>query len=196
MDCLGPERVGKCINFCRKPTRRLHVNRGTLITHTKPPGWVGIDCIYCFGWQQSQNAFIKSNCKHGCLPGGINPFPTTSTQKTWQRKSTLALISTTKKANTAPFTKAKKTTSFWSNISLLAQESRSEQHDSNNSKAYIWLLVGILGGFVVLVGLFVTSSKLFRRLPNMKRKTNKIGPNDVIIHQPDNHNIVEVYVIS
>ena len=195
VDCLGPKRVGICANFCRNPTRRPYVRL------TKPPGWVGIDCKYCFSWQSSKNEFIRSNCKHGCLPGGLNPFSTTPSQhKTRKQQSTLTTtISTTIKTNTPYFTKPKTTIKWWfcnSNIGLLTQETTPANQDGvNNPKAYIWLLVGILGGFVVLVGLFVASSTLLGKL-SKKIKTNKIGPTDVIIHHPENYNMIDVYVIS
>ena len=178
------------------------------IIRTRPPGWVGIDCAYCFGWTISSNSFIRTHCPFGCLPGGLKPpfgvrKGTTFPPLTYGIPITI--IVTAKKTRTLPYTtptKTTKTTSkcvFCKDKNTFSMVHKSYQkvlkttNDTKDPKAFIWILVGILGG-IIFVGFFVVSFELLGRLATNWK--NKIGPTDVIIYQPDCRKNREVYVIT
>ena len=178
---------------------------------TKRRGWLA--CDICFGFQSNPDPFIRKNCALGCIYNGARPpfnkkpTPPSTRSTTSQQKQTpttfkIWLTSTqTNKRDYTTVSVANIRTQFEANelgdgdriVGRIKYDTKNNTKDAN---AFIWLLLGIFGGFIFLVGFFTFSTKLLARVTNTQRN-NKIGPTDVIIHRPTNrNNNLDIYVIT
>jgi len=216
----------KCAQYCKDqgylPTLNPTVTKITptkifkRFIKTKPPGWIGYKCLYCFGYKNSKDPLIRKHCEHGCLSNGVIPLSAVTVSTSTNKKSSTT-ITTPKtvaarktKGHTAtaqPKTDTKnKSKGVQSTIHFLSSIYTVKNGDTvslgipqnkNSSSglkhtSYIWFLFGAVGVCIILILVFVFYSRIAR---HVKGSNNKIGVTDVVIHQP-NYIGASVFVID